>query len=220
MTRDDRLTRARQDYLKAIYHLGGETGSVSTTQLAERLEVAPASVTEMLATLRTLDLVSYDRYRGASLTQQGAAAALQTIRRHRLIELFLVKMLGYQWDEVHEEAERLEHVISARMEQRIFEALGRPDLDPHGDPIPSATGAIASADYRSLGEVAAGERVTIRRVSDRDPGKLRAMRDLGLRPGQHVEVLAESRYESPITVTVGGRRRQVPLGIAREVFVE
>src|SRR5712691_9739717 len=138
MTRDDRLTRARQDYLKAIYHLGGETGSVSTTQLAERLEVAPASVTEMLATLRTLDLVSYDRYRGASLTQQGAAAALQTIRRHRLIELFLVKMLGYQWDEVHEEAERLEHVISARMEQRIFEALGRPDLDPHGDPIPSA----------------------------------------------------------------------------------
>jgi DtxR family Mn-dependent transcriptional regulator len=220
MTSQEKLTRARQDYLKALYHLGGGAASVSTTQLAERLRVAPASVTEMLATLRTLDLVAYDRYRGASLTPQGVAAALQTIRRHRLLELFLVKMLGYQWDEVHEEAERMEHVVSERMEQRIFEALGRPDLDPHGDPIPSASGMIATADYRSLGEVRVGERVTIRRVSDRDAGKLRAMRELGLHPGQPVEVLAESRYESPISVTVGGRRRQVPLGIAREVFVE
>jgi DtxR family Mn-dependent transcriptional regulator len=220
MTREEKLTRARQDYLKALYHLGGGAASVSTTQLAERLAVAPASVTEMLVTLRALDLVAYDRYRGASLTEPGMAAALQTIRRHRLIELFLVKMLGYQWDEVHEEAERMEHVISERMEQRIFEALGRPDLDPHGDPIPSATGMIATADYRSLGEVRVGERVTIRRVSDRDAGKLRAMQELGLRPGQSIEVLAESRYEGPIKVAAGGRRRQVPLGIAKDVFVE
>src|SRR5215469_7853463 len=115
---EEKLTRARQDYLKALYHLGGGAGSVSTTQLAERLAVAPASVTEMLATLRTLDLVVYDRYRGASLTRQGMGAALQTIRRHRLIELFLVEMLGYSWDEVHDEAERMEHVISRRMEER------------------------------------------------------------------------------------------------------
>jgi DtxR family Mn-dependent transcriptional regulator len=216
----EKLTRARQDYLKALYHLGGGEGSVSTSQLAERLMVAPASVTEMLGSLRALELVTYDRYRGAQLTRQGTAAALQTIRRHRLIELFLVKMLDYSWDEVHEEAESMEHVISRRMEERIFEALGRPDLDPHGDPIPSAAGEIDSAEYRSLGEIHEGERVTIRRVSDRDPAKLRAMRELGLRPGQRLEVLAESLYESPIKVAVGRRRRQVPLGIARAVFVE
>lgn len=216
----DKLTRARQDYLKALYQLGGGTGSVSTTQLAERLEVAPASVTEMLATLRALDLVTHDRYHGSALTSRGVAAALQTIRRHRLIELFLVRMLGYSWDEVHEEAERMEHVVSKRMEERIFEALGRPDLDPHGDPIPSEAGEIASAVYRTLGDVHVGERVTIRRVSDRDPGKLRVMRELDLRPGRTVEVLAESLYESPIQVAIEGRRRQVPLGIARAIFVE
>ena len=217
---DEKLTRARQDYLKALYHLGGGSSSVSTTHLAEQLAVAPASVTEMLATLRALDLVVYDRYRGASLTTKGVAAALQTIRRHRLLELFLVEMLGYPWEEVHDEAERMEHVISNRMEERIFEALGRPDLDPHGDPIPSASGKIARTAYRTLAESRTGEQVTIRRVSDRDPGKLRMMHDLDLRPGRKVEVLAESLYEGPIHVAVGRHRRQVPLGIAREVFVE
>src|SRR5215469_8952386 len=113
---DEKLTRARQDYLKALYHLGGGSSSVSTTHLAEQLAVAPASVTEMLATLRALDLVVYDRYRGASLTTKGVAADLQTIRRHRLLELFLVEMLGYPWEEVHDEAERMEHVISNRSE--------------------------------------------------------------------------------------------------------
>jgi DtxR family Mn-dependent transcriptional regulator len=215
-----KMTRARQDYLKALYHLGGSADSVSTTQLAERLAVAPASVTEMLGTLRNLKLVTHDRYRGARLTSQGAAAALQTIRRHRLLELFLVEVLGYSWDEVHEEAERLEHVISRRMEERIFETLGRPDLDPHGDPIPSPSGKLPSLDYRSLAETRAGEQVTIRRVSDRDADKLRVMRDLDLRPGRQVEILAESLYESPIEVMVDDRRLQVPLGIARDVFIE
>ncbi len=216
----EKLTRARQDYLKALYQLGDGTGSVSTTQLAERLGVAPASVTEMLTTLRSLELVTHDRYHGAALTAKGVAAALQTIRRHRLLELFLVEMLGYPWDEIHEEAERMEHVISRRMEERIFEALGRPNLDPHGDPIPSAAGEIVSAAYRSLCDVQAGERVTIRRVSDRDPGKLRVMRALDLHPGRQVDVLAESLYESPIQIAVEGRRHQVPLGVARAIFVE
>lgn len=215
-----KMTRARQDYLKALYHLGGSADSVSTNQLAEWLAVAPASVTEMLGTLRDLELVTHDRYRGARLTTQGAAAALQTIRRHRLIELFLVEVLGYSWDEVHEEAERLEHVISRRMEERIFESLGRPDLDPHGDPIPSASGKIVSRDYRSLAEARLGEQVTVRRVSDRDPGMLRVMRDLDLRPGRKVQILAESLYESPVEITIGSDRRQVPLGIARAVFVD
>jgi DtxR family Mn-dependent transcriptional regulator len=216
---DEKLTRARQDYLKALYHLGGGTDSVSTAKLADRLAVAPASVTEMLGTLRSLDLVGYDRYRGARLTEHGLAAALQTIRRHRLLELFLTEMLGYSWDEVHDEAERLEHVISRRMEERIFEALGRPDLDPHGDPIPSAAGKIARSDFRSLAEARTGEAVTIRRVSDSDPGKLQAMERLDLLPGRHVMVVAESLYESPVEVTVDGSRRQVPLGVARAVFV-
>jgi DtxR family Mn-dependent transcriptional regulator len=142
------------------------------------------------------------------------------IRHHRLIEMYLSEALGYGWDEVHEEAERLEHVISERMEARIYDALGRPDLDPHGDPIPSLAGELEAPRYRSLVEVGKSERVTIRRVSDREPGKLRALDELGLALGEPVEVLAESVYEGPITVGVAGRRRQVPLGLARVVFVE
>lgn len=215
-----RLTRSQQDYLKAIYNLGGVTGLVNTSHLAERLGVAAPSATEMLAKLSALGLVSHDRYHGVILTEDGRAAGAEMIRHHRLIEMFLVNMLGYTWDEVHEEAERLEHVISERMEQRIYLALGRPKVDCHGDPIPTLAGEVPSTHYRSLMEARTGEHLHVRRVSDRDAGKLRALKRLGVDIGTELEVLAESEYEGPIEVRLGGRRRDVPIGVARAVFVE
>jgi DtxR family transcriptional regulator, Mn-dependent transcriptional regulator len=214
-----RLSHAQEDYVKAIFHLGGARTPVGTSQLADRLAVSAASATEMLGKLAAMGLVSHDRYRGASLTRAGEAVALEVIRHHRLLEMYLSQKLGYAWDEVHEEAELLEHVISERMEQRIFEVLGQPEVDCHGDPIPSLHGRLPEDRYRSLVAVPAGERQHVRRVSDRDPGKLRALQQLGVRLGVEIEVLAESVYEGPLYVRVAGRRRQLPLGIAREVFV-
>jgi len=218
--RREKLTQSQEDYLKALYQLRQSERSVSTSELAERLSVAPASAAEMLGKLAALGLVKHDRYRGAALTETGQAVALEMIRHHRLLEMYLSKALGYGWDEVHEEAERLEHVISERMEERIYDALGRPDLDPHGDPIPSLEGRLDQPLYRSLLEVAAGERVTVRRVSDRDPDKLRALDELGIRLGAAIEVRSKSRYEGPIGLLVGGKRVALPLGLARVVYSE
>jgi DtxR family Mn-dependent transcriptional regulator len=215
-----RLTQAQEDYLKALYQLGGAVASVGTSQLAAELGISPAAATEMVGKLAGHGLVSHDRYRGASLTPDGRAVALEMVRHHRLLEMYLTRKLGYGWDEVHDEAERLEHVISERMEERIFQALGRPDVDCHGDPIPTLGGEVAPAPSRSLVDARAGERVRVRRVSDRDPGKLRRLEQLGLRLGVELEVVVESEYEGPIQVRVGGRRRQVPLGVARVVFVQ
>lgn len=215
-----RLTHAQEDYLKSLYQLGGATDSVGTSRLAADLGVSAASATEMLGKLATLGLVAHDRYRGASLTIEGRAVALEMVRHHRLLEVYLTSKLGYGWDEVHDEAERLEHVISERMEERIFRALGEPDIDCHGDPIPTLGGEVAPAASRSLVEVRVGERVRVGRVSDRDPGKLRRLEQLGIRLGTELEVVAESEYEGPIHVRVGGRRRQVPLGVARVVFIQ
>jgi DtxR family Mn-dependent transcriptional regulator len=215
-----RLTRAQQDYLKALYLLRGDDRPVPTRDLAQRLGISSPSVSEMVTRLTAQGLVEHDRYRGQQLTGEGRRVALELVRHHRLLEMFLVRVLGFGWDEVHDEAERLEHVISERMEARIYDALGRPQLDPHGDPIPSLAGDLAAPRYRSLLEVGKNERVTIRRVSDREPGKLRALEALGLALGEQVQVLRESVYEGPLTVGVGRRRRQLPIGLARVVFVE
>lgn len=218
-TRRPRLTQSQEDYVKALYDLGGATGSVNTLPLARRLQVSAASATEMLGRLDALGVVRHNRYRGAILTAGGEAVALEVVRHHRLLETYLVEKLGYRWDEVHEEAERLEHVMSDRMEQRMSEALGNPTIDCHGDPIPDPAGVVAASGYFSLTHARAGERLAVRRVSDRDAAVLRLAHDLGLQLGARVEVLAESAYEGPISIRVRGRRRQVPIGIARAVFV-
>lgn len=217
-----KLSSVQEDYLKALEQAGAGSAPVGTSELSARLGVSPASVVEMLGRLAGLGLVSVDRYRGTVLTPDGRAVALEMIRHHRLLEMYLAHALGYQWDEVHDEAERLEHVISEQMEERIFDLLGRPGLDPHGDPIPSRTGDYPAELHRPLTECAAGERLVVRRVSDRDPDKLRELARLGLHLGARLEVVAESRYEGPIGVRVEGRRRTVPvpLGIARVVFLE
>ncbi|QIN80383.1 metal-dependent transcriptional regulator [Rubrobacter marinus] len=153
------------DYVKAIWELGGGTGTASTKEISGRLSVAPASVTNMLGRLREKGYVDYERYRGASLTEEGRAEALRLVRRHRLIETFLLEHLGYSWQDVHEEAERMEHVVSDDFTERLADFLGHPGRDPHGAPIPTADGAMASEDSFPLGEAAGGEKVRIVRVN-------------------------------------------------------
>src|SRR5205809_7103364 len=214
------FTRAQQDYLKALYLLGGDERPVPTRDLAQRLGISSPSVSEMVTRLSAQGLVEHDRYRGQQLTREGRKAALELVRHHRLLEMFLVQVLGYTWDEVHDEAERLEHVMSERMEQRIFELLGRPELDPHGHAIPSASGKVRSRSERKLSECIAGEKVIVQGVSDEDAGRLRELQRRGLLPGTRLEVMGVSEYEGPIEVRIKGRRVSVPLGLARGVFVE
>jgi DtxR family Mn-dependent transcriptional regulator len=215
------LSQSQEDYLKALYELGSQAhGLVGTNELAERLRVSAPSAAQMLTRLADLGLVRHDRYHGSALTPAGEAVALEMVRHHRLLEMYLAKALGYRWDEVHDEAERLEHVISEQMEQRIYDALGRPGVDPHGDPIPTPAGELKPFTGRPLNDCRPGESVTVVRVSDRDPGKLRELSRLGLVLGATVELVRQSRYEGPLSVRVDGRRRQVALGVARAVFVK
>ena len=219
LARRSAFTQSQEDYLKALYHLHGDTRPVPTRDLAQRLGISSPSVSEMVTRLVAQGLVEHDRYRGQQLTREGRKVALELVRHHRLLEMFLVQVLGYSWDEVHEEAERLEHVISERMEQRIFDLLGRPELDPHGHAIPSLTGKVRPPSDRALTECRAGEKVIVQVVSDDDPGKLRELDRRGLLPGTHIEVVTPSEYEGPIEVRIKGRRVSVPLGLARAMFV-
>jgi len=213
------FTRSQEDYLKALYLLGGDERPVPTRDLAQRLGISSPSVSEMVTRLSAQGLVEHDRYRGQQLTREGRKVALELVRHHRLLEMFLVRVLGYSWDEVHDEAERLEHVISERMEQRIFELLGRPQLDPHGHAIPTLGGKVRAVSHRALSECRAGEKVTVQGVSDEDPGKLRELERRGLLPGTRIAVVGASEFEGPIEVRIKGHRDSVPLGLARAIFV-
>src|SRR5215467_13226436 len=155
------FTRSQEDYLKALYLLRGDERPVPTRELAQRLGISSPSVSEMVTRLTAQGLVEHDRYRGQQLTKEGRKVALELVRHHRLLEMFLVRVLGYSLDEVHEEAERLEHVISERMEERIFELLGRPELDPHGHAIPSREGSVRAVSARPLSECRAGEELVV-----------------------------------------------------------
>jgi DtxR family Mn-dependent transcriptional regulator len=220
VARRSTFTQAQEDYLKALYHLHGDVKAVPTRELAQRLGISSPSVSEMVTRLSAQGLVEHDRYRGQQLTREGRKVALELIRHHRLLEMFLVQVLGYRWDEVHDEAERLEHVISERMEERIFELLGRPELDPHGHAIPSLSGKVKPPSDRSLSQCRAGETVVVQGVSDDDPARLREFERLGLLPGARIQVTAASEFEGPIEVRLKGRRVGVPLGLARALFVQ
>ena len=173
----------------------------------------------MLGKLADKDLIVHDPYRGATLTNAGSAVAVEMVRHHRLLETFLVEVLGYSWDEVHDEADRLEHAISEKLEQRMWEALGRPDRDPHGDPIPAPNGHLPNVADRPLHEAATGSRLRISRISDRDPEKLRAIRRLGLLPGTDLTVVEASEWEGPLELQIAAGRVMVPLGLARVISV-
>src|SRR6266581_4841361 len=207
------FTRAQEDYLKALYHLHGDAKPVPTRDLAQRLGISSPSVSEMVTRLTAQGLVEHDRYKGQQLTREGRKVALELVRHHRLLEMFLVQVLGYSWDEVHDEAERLEHVISERMEQRIFELLGRPQLDPHGHAIPTLNGKVRPLSDRTLSDCRTGEKVAVQGVSDDDAARLRELQRRGLVPGTRIEVVRASLYEAPIECRIKGRRVSVPLGL-------
>ena len=219
LIRRSTFTRAQEDYLKALYLLSGDERPVPTRDLAQRLGISSPSVSEMVTRLTAQGLVEHDRYRGQQLTREGRKVALELVRHHRLLEMFLVQVLGYSLDEVHEEAERLEHVISERMEQRIFELLGRPQLDPHGHAIPTLAGRVPAVSHRALSETRPGEKLIVQGVSDDDAGTLRELERRNLTPGTRIAVVAGSEFESPIEVKIKGRRESVPLGLARAIFV-
>jgi DtxR family Mn-dependent transcriptional regulator len=214
------FTQSQADYLKALYHLQGHDRPVPTRDLAQRLGISSPSVSEMVVRLAEQGLVVHDRYHGQRLTTEGQRVAVELVRHHRLLEMFLVQVLGYGWDEVHEEAERLEHFISERMEERIYEMLGRPELDPHGHAIPTREGTLRPVSERPLSECRAGEEVVVQVVSDDDADRLRELERRGLVPGARLKITEGSRYESPIEGRLGGRRVGIPLGLARSVFVD
>lgn len=198
-------TSAVQDYLKAIHSLGGVEGRVPPAVIAARLSVQAPSVTGMLKRLAEAGWITYEPGRGAQLTPQGITEALRVIRRHRLVELFLTRVLGLDWSEVDAEAEALEHAISPRLEQALAAHLGEPLEDPHGHPIPSRDGVLASRELQRLSEFRAGDRVVIREAQDDNPERLRRWQMLGLTPGATVHVLSYEPLDSLFEVKVGDR---------------
>lgn len=192
------LSSAMEDYLKAIYELGEQ--GVKTQSLADSLGVSPASVTGMVQKLAKLNLVAYTRYRGVNLTEAGRKVALETLRHHRLLETYLAQALGYPWHEVHDEAEKLEHVISEDFEQRIAEALGHPNYDIHGDPIPALDGSLPAALGQSLSAFQRGQRVEITRITRQDTDALRYLAEQGLLPGSSFHISDKARMDGPITL--------------------
>ena len=204
-----------ENYLKAIYQLSGtaESGGVATSELARRLTVTAGSVTLMLQRLAESGLVDYEAYRGVRLTKKGERMAIRVVRNHRLIELYLTNTLNLPWDEVHEEAEKLEHSVSDRLVARIDEYLGHPDRDPHGDPIPDAAGKFRTREGTPLAECAPQCRFILFRVPDRSPDFLRYLREGGLTVGAKAVVLENQLSAGIVTVEVGGR----PVSLSREM---
>ena len=214
------VTHAMEDYLKAIYRLEERGMAVTTHQLANELNISGASVTNMVKRLDDLKLVEYSRYKGVILTEPGRNVALEIIRHHRLLELYLSETLGMPWHEVHAEAERLEHFLSDGLEARMDSALGFPTHDPHGDPIPSVDLRINEVRGINLTALNAGQRGTVTRVSDRDPAQLEYLGSLGLFPGAIVELIERLPFDGPLRITVAGQEAVIGPPLARLVQIE
>jgi len=209
-----------EDYLKEIFHLSQEGNAVITASLAQRLGVAAPSVTNMVKRLNDVGLVAHTPYQQITLTAAGRRVAVEIVRHHRLIELYLSEFLEMPWERVHDEAERLEHVISEDLEVRIAEKLGQPGFDPHGDPIPSHSGSVARDKTQTLWEAAPGASVRVARVSDRDAGLLSYLSEVGLLPGVVVEVVSTSPYAATQTIRVRGEERVLGSALANTIRVQ
>jgi DtxR family Mn-dependent transcriptional regulator len=212
-------SRAAEDYLKAIYRLGMRSSRVSTSELAEELGRAAPSVTNMVKGLAIRGLVEHAPYHGVRLTPAGREIALRILRRHRVIEAYLIEKLGYAWDGVHIEAERLEHAASDELIAHMDEALGRPDHDPHGSPIPAPDGRVESAPFRPLLEVPRDQPFVVGEVLDQQPSRLRRAGAVGLFPGARVMVTGSGREEGSLEVVVDGHRHTVDRSVAAAVGV-
>jgi DtxR family transcriptional regulator, Mn-dependent transcriptional regulator len=200
------LTRSVEDYLKAIYRLSPSGRPASTSEIAHLLELSAPSVSGMVKRLSEQGLLEHVPYKGVQLTAEGRRAALRMVRRHRLIESYLVDFLGYSWDTVHAEAERLEHAVSDTLVERMAAALGNPSFDPHGDPIPTPDGSIAELDCIPLSDIAVGRTVELRQVDESQPERLRYIASLGLRPGSVVTVTDRQPFGGPLTIESSGQR--------------
>jgi DtxR family Mn-dependent transcriptional regulator len=216
------VTHAMEDYLKAVYRLreAADTGGQVTTQrLAEELGVTGPSVTNMVKRLHELRLLRHARYHGVELTPAGEKIALEVLRHHRLLELYLAETLGYAWDEVHAESERLEHHVSEELEARMDSVLGHPTRDPHGDPIPSREGQIEAVTDQLLLDLELGAFATVARVSDRDPERLRYLGGLGLYPGATVVVAERFPFDGPLRIRVADTDHVIGRALAAAVHV-
>lgn len=213
------ISQAVQDYLKVIYTLQASGGAVSTSTLAAAMGVSAPSATGMVKKLSALKLARHARYQGVVLTRAGERVALEVIRHHRLLELYLAQTLGYPWDRVHEEACRLEHAISEEFEEKIFEAMGRPTVDPHGHPIPSKEGVIPAEAHDRLSDMDPGYTGVIRRVSDRDSELLRYLGERGLVPQVAVEVVEKAPFNGPITIRAGRTSHVLGRELASHIHV-
>ena len=213
------MKRVIEDYLKTIYDLHATEGKVSTTALAQRLKIAPASVTGMLKKLARMNLVQYERYQGVRLTPAGEQIALEVIRHHRLIELFLAQALNVPWDRVHEEAEKWEHVLSEDMEDRIDQWLGSPKTDPHGSPIPDKNGKIEEPPKVRLSEVNPSSQAVVAEVSDHDPELLRYLGKLNIYPQTRLIILEIEPFDQSMHVQVGQQTHVLSALVTRCIWV-
>lgn len=222
MTIDSGLAQSEsvQNFLKAVYTLQRDMERVPTSALAEHLGISPPSVTDMARRLEVVGLVDYRKHRGVVLTPEGEAIALKIIRRHRLIEAYLVEELGYAPYEVHEEAEQLEHAVSERFVQEIARKLGHPDFDPHGDPIPAHDGSMLSRDLSALSELPVNTKGRIARIATSDADLLRHILERGFKLDSAVEVLTRDPFEGPITATVDGQERMLGHRVASVVLID
>ena len=214
------LSQSIEDYLKAVYEVETADGKVSTSALAERLDVSPASVTNMVKKLSERKLITHKRYQGVKLTPAGRKIALEVIRHHRLVELYLKEALGVPWDKVHQEAEKWEHVLSEDLEDRIDEFLGHPLRDPHGSPIPRRDGTMVVRECSSLEEIEEETCVKVVEVSDHDPELLRYLGDIGLYPETEMTVISREPFQGPIIVELTGKEYPIGRNAAKYILVE
>ena len=209
-----------EDYLKQIYKLQSTEKRVSTSSLAGRLSIAPASVTDMVKKLSEQGFLRHTPYRGVELTEKGRKHALRIVRRHRLWEVLLVELLGFPWDEIDREAERLEHSTSEQLERKIDEVLGHPKTDPHGDPIPTEDGELKEASLKSLADIELGQSCRIRRVSDASPEVLKYVAKLGLSLKKRIVVKERVEFDGSLLVGIGSQECYVSQKLAHNIFVE
>ncbi len=213
------ITSAAEDYLKAIYALDAAGQRATTSAVAERMRVSSPSATAMMKRLAELGLVERAPYRGVVLTERGRLCALEVLRHHRLLERYLADSLGMSLDEVHEEADRLEHVLSEELEARIDEALGYPTHDPHGDPIPDSTLRIATTGSRSVADLDPGETAVVARVPDGDAELLRYLAEIALVPGDTLELTRSAPFGGPLTVRTGNGEHAIARELAAAVGI-
>jgi DtxR family Mn-dependent transcriptional regulator len=216
---EQRITPSMEDYLKAIYKLEHNNAPVTNQRLADELKFSGPSVTNMIKRLNELRLVTHNPYHGVHLTPAGQQVALEVVRHHRLLELYLSEALGFDWDQVHAEAELLEHHVSEELEARMEQVLGFPEFDPHGDPIPTRTGELPMRQDIALTEALLDQFVVITRVSDRNPDHLRFLGEMNLRPGVELQVTEIMPFGGPVRVSVDRHEHLVPLEVAAAIRV-